>query len=484
MTDSLGALAHVRPGEPMSMDRKNKKDQQRETREKEGGGLATPDGKSRPIPLGVSPDTDSLTSPVAIRSALSSSIQSPPASANQGMGHSPFHSGSPGRHPSSPMREPFGPPSAGGAGAGFGRSPNAGVFSSSPSRPSPLSASFSNRGGMPGSLALGKSSATVAMHSPLRPPTSAAAGSTMYSSSFSHAPLSSERSGHGHGPPLSASFADGGSLARNIWARSETPEEPLSPRRPILQYPRKSTEVFMDDAEEEDHGEDFLPASLNDLLTPQERSRRLSRRESNDSHGVSPGRPGFLLAPNQAWGGQERLAQSAGANLGPANFLQSLWDNDGVDKRRENGDDVLAPLHGMGVGPAPPAPNIIAGRQSSLLTQQRTPSSSRFGTSPIKPNGTVHGLETTYPLRPTPLPSSPSARAINEHAPGQSLPGGVATALSRLHMHDPKTSNGLAVDRPSGNGNGSGTPPTGTVPLPSAKREDHEDDDGLFAMDG
>lgn len=240
----------------------------------------------------------------------------------------------------------------------------------------------------------------------------------------------------------------------------------------------------MDDAEEEDHGEDFLPASLNDLLTPQERSRRLSRRESNDSHGVSPGRPGFLLAPNQAWGGQERLAQSAGANLGPANFLQSLWDNDGVDKRRENGDDVLAPLHGMGVGPAPPAPNIIAGRQSSLLTQQRTPSSSRFGTSPIKPNGIGHGLETTYPLRPTPLPSSPSARAINEHAPGQSLPGGVATALSRLHMHDPKTSNGLAIDRPSGNGNGGGTPPTGTVPLPSAKREDHEDDDGLFAMDG
>lgn len=469
----------------MTMDRKNKKDQQREAREKEGG-LATPEGKSRPtLPLGSSPDSNPLTSPVAIRSALSSAIQSPPSSANQGV-YSSLHSGSPQRHPSSPMREPFGPPSGGGmAGAGFGRSPG-GAFSSSPSRPSPLSASFSNRTGTPGSLALGaKSSATVAMHSPLRPPTSAAAGSTMYSSSFSHATLSNERSG---GPPLSASFADGGSLARNIWARSETPEEPLSPRRPILQFPRKSQEVFMDDDEEEDHGEDFLPASLNDLLTPTERARRKSRRDSNDSHGVSPGRPAYLTAPTHSpFGVQERLAQSAGANLGPANFLESLWSNNGADKRREAGDDGRSSAPGQGAGGVSPNGNgAVAGRQSSLLTQQRTPSaSSRFGVSPVKANG----LESTFPLRQAPLPSSPSARAINEHAPGQSLPGGVATALSRLHMRDstPKATGGL-VSEGSGVGTGggagevSGTPPTGTVPLPSAKRE--EIDDGFFDMDG
>jgi cleavage and polyadenylation specificity factor subunit 4 len=126
----------------------------------------------------------------------------------------------------------------------------------------------------------------------------------------------------------------------------------------------------------------------------------------------------------------------------------------------------------------------VAGRQSSLLTQQRTPSaSSRFGVSPVKANG----LESTFPLRQAPLPSSPSARAINEHAPGQSLPGGVATALSRLHMRDstPKATGGLASEGPgagAGSGEASGTPPTGTIPLPSAKREDI--DDGFFDMDG
>jgi len=435
----------------MSMDRKNKKEQQRETREKDGG---TPEGKSRPtLPLGASPDTDTLASPVAIRSALSSSIQSPPTSAGP-------------RHASSPMREPFGPPSAGGT-AGFGRSPGQGVFASSPSRPSPLSASFSRPSGLvpgtPGSMAL-KSSATVAMHSPLRPPNSASAG--MFSSSYSHVHLPpSER---GTPAPLSASFADSsthGALARNIWARADTPEEPLSPRRPILKHPRKSTEVFMDDGEEEeDHGEDFLPASLNDLLTPQERARRLSRRDSNDSYsfGASPARAGFLSA--QWNNGGERLAQSAGANLGPANFLQSLWNNEGTDRRRV--DDQHQP--GTGASPA-----AHVGRQS-LLTQTK---------SPISPQRYPLGLSPSidsslaYPLRPSPHPSSPSARAINEHAPGKSLPGGVATALSRLHLHNP--------EEPKVNGTTKAettiTPEMGTVPLPS-KREDH--DEGLFAMDG
>jgi cleavage and polyadenylation specificity factor subunit 4 len=431
----------------MSMDRKNKKDQQRETRE---GGVNTPEGKSRPsLPLGTSPDTE-LASPVAIRSALSSSIQSPPPSG--------------GRHPSSPMREPFGPPSAG-ISSGFGRSPGQGVFASSPSRPSPLSASFSNRPpGLPGSLAL-KSSATVAMHSPLRPPTSASSG--MFSSSYSHVHLPPNE--RGNTGPLSASFADNthASTARNIWAQSATPEEPLSPRRPILKHPRKSTEVFMDEEDEEDHGEDFLPASLNDLLTPAERARRLSRRDSNDSHsyGVSPARAGFLSAQ---WGpnGTERLAQSAGANLGPANFLQSLWSTDGADRRRVNGD-----IPGQ-------QPHSGLGGRSSLLTQTKSPNSPQRFSSSISPAKESNLNGNLYPLRPTPHPSSPSAKAINEHAPGKSLPGGVATALSRLHLYNPDeqspTPGGISKEV---------TPPQGTVPLPN-KGEDHEDDDGLFAMDG
>jgi cleavage and polyadenylation specificity factor subunit 4 len=368
------------------------------------------------------------------------------------------------------MREPFGPPSAGVA-TGFGRSPGQGVFASSPSRPSPLSASFSNRPpGVPGSLAL-KSSATVAMHSPLRPPTSASSG--MFSSSYSHVHLPPNE--RGNTEPMSASFADTtahAALGRNIWAQSATPEEPLSPRRPILKHPRKSTEVFMDEEDEEDHGEDFLPASLNDLLTPAERARRLSRRDSSDSYGygASPARAGFLSAQ---WGanGTERLAQSAGANLGPANFLQSLWSNDGADRRRVNGDapGQQQPQHGSG----------LAGRQS-LLTQTRSPTSSQRFSSSISPAKIDHN--NLYPLRPAPQPDSPSARAINEHAPGQSLPGGVANALSRLHLNDPNMQS-PTPGAPDKRDDKEATPPMGTVPLPS-KREDHDDDDGLFAMDG
>ena len=457
----------------MSMDRKNKKDQQRETREGNGNGSATntPDGKPRPtLPLGTSPDTESA-SPVAIRSALSSSIQSPPAT---------------GRHPSSPMREPFGPPSAG-VGAGFGRSPGQGIFASSPSRPSPLSASFSNRPpGVPGSLAL-KSSATVAMHSPLRPPTSASSG--MFSSSYSHVHLPpSERGNTG---PLSASFADTTqAIGRNIWAQSATPEEPLSPRRPILRHPRKSTEVFMDEEEEEDHGEDFLPASLNDLLTPAERARRLSRRDSNDSYsyGASPARAGFLSAQ---WGvnGSERLAQSAGANLGPANFLQSLWSHDGVDQRRVNGElpgqGQVQPQHGQVQGQGQGVGAGIGGRQSLLSSTKSPMSPQRFSSSisPAKENNSHLDGNLAYPLRPTPHPSSPSARAINEHAPGKSLPGGVATALNRLHLYNPDEQAGASKTQTKTQTQTEATPPLGTVPLP-LKREDHDDDDGLFAMDG
>lgn len=478
-----GALAHVRPGEPMSMDRKNKKDQQREQREKEaGGGGGTPtgadSGKNRlSLPLGSSLDNSgegSFASPVPIRSALSSSIQSPPtSSASQ-------------RHSSSPMREPFGPPSAGlgGSPAGFGRSPIA-AFSSSPSRPSPLSASFSGRPSVPGPLALKNGTGAVTNHSPLRPPTSAQ--SAGFSSSFSHAIVPTDH--RAAAPPLSASLADGGSHIKNIWARSDSAAEPLSPRRPILQHPRQSNEmVFLDDDNDDDHGEDFLPASLNDLLTPAERARRLSRRDSNDSHGVSPARGGFLSAKwtTTPGAGPERLAQSAGANLGPANFLQSLWSNDGADKRRGDESPYSAGLPRPTAGPSPATATAAGGAgggawaagapRQSLLSQQRTPATAT-GTSPGRSVESNNFL-----LRHPPHPSSPSARAFQEHAPGQSLPGGVATALSRLHLHAPGPSGLAPSPMPADSDKREPTPPMSTVPLPTKRADDH--DEGLFAMDG
>ena len=431
----------------MSMDRKNKKAAQVEAREKEGkepekesssfregSFLARQGGNFRPRPEGPS-SLESAASPVPIRSALSSSIQSPP----------------PHRIASSPLREPIGPPPlgpTGGTSPGFARSPvPATAFASSPNRPSPLSASFNARSSIPGPLSL----KSQQIHSPLRPPTYA------FSSSFSHSSISirETRQVSNPAPPLSASFADG--MRKNIWARHETPAdqpEVLSPRRHTPVLPRQTSEdVFEGDLEDDDHGEDLLPSSLSELLTPQERARRVSRRDSNESYSASPSRNAFL-----GWGGGERLAQSAGATMGPG-FLQGLWSAEGADARKAapgRNDAVASP----------------SSQRQSLLTQQRSPGVAQ-PPNPLE-------AQPFYPSRPLGDPSSPGTRALQEHAPGQSLPGGLANALSRLHMHGPRTSSGLVRTA------------TETyrerdedeLGKDAADKQDEHEEEGLFAMDG
>ena len=422
----------------MSMDRKNQKAAQGDGKEKDGKDIAGTslirEGRSSFKPeghLGPSASSESVSSnPVPIRSALSSSLASPPAHRVSG---------------SSPMREPFGPPSSGpmgGTSPGFARSPQPlGAFASSPSRPSPLSASFSR-----GSL-----SSRAAAHSPLRPSTSA------FSSSFSHSSLRAGTSPAA--PPLSASFADG--MRKNIWARNEAPNdqpEVLSPRRPINNLARHSQEdVFEGDLDaDDDHGEDFLPSSLSDLLTPRERARRLSRHDSGDVVTVSPGRAAFL------WAGGERLAQSAGATMGPG-FLQGLWSAEGADARKAE--------------PAPPTGDYAyASGAVGQNNARQTLIAQRSPTSPQAPSAGPDPNAPPFSIRAIGDPHSPRTRALQEHAPGQSLPGGLASALSRLHLHGPRTSSSLAHT----------TTETAEEDEDSAsdkKRDDHEEE-GLFAMDG
>ncbi|TXT12891.1 hypothetical protein VHUM_01292 [Vanrija humicola] len=439
------ALAHVRPGEPMSMDRKNKKDQQREARERaDGKGEASSLGRSLGDELGTSPATSrDIAHPVPIKSSISASLHS-------GSMHSPS------RFASSPLREPYGPPAAvvaGSPSAGFNQTrPLSGAagFASSPGRPSPLSASFNARGSAATGVSL-KGSSVVSIHSPLRPP----GNSAVFSSSFSHASLTPDKGGS----QLSASFADS-TLRRSIWARSETPDEPLSPaRRPIPTPSRAIDDVFDED---DGHGEDLIPSSLSDLLTPTERARRMSRHDSHDSAYVgSPGR-NSLLNPNQ-FVGAERLAQSAGAALPQSDFLQALWSQDGQDARRTSGETGTSPK-----------PELT----QSLLSQQRSPNSSRSSPSSQQPASStaIRGpaapaVDAPYLMRERVDPSSPTARALQEHAPGQSLPGGLAAALSRMHM------------QPGGrapSGLGGRTPET----FANTPRRDEHDDDALFHMDG
>ncbi|OXC70346.1 hypothetical protein AYX13_01258 [Cryptococcus neoformans] len=480
------ALAHVRPGEPMSMDRKNKKAAQLEARERSGEVTANGTRKATPTTI-PSASEESGASPVPIRSALSSSVQSNPT-----------------RIGSSPMREPFGPPSGAlpnSPPTGFAHSYTRGhpAFASSPNRPSPLSASFGAvgsglaAGSVPGPLSL-KQGANVL--STLRPPVTAA---PTFSSSFSHSSLAIERPSNAVATPLSASFAgEAPPLHRSIWARSDQPAEPLSPRRPI---PRtiKPEAVFEDD---DDHGEEFLPSSLSDLLTPQERARRMSRRDSQDSS-YSPSLAAFA-AQAPAWGG-ERLAQSAGPTMGQKGFLQSLWSADGEDVRK------FQPTQPSSAQPQKqdfafgPATAQASGPRTSLLTQQRSPGSAS-PTSPIRLssfNPPAAGPGEPFLIRNLGDPGSPSARALIEHAPGQSLPGGLANALSRLHLHGPRSTSSLVVNSGGGgrgggglgaewrlaeheaegseDGDGGAITPNGAG-VSHSKREEH--DEGLFAMDG
>ncbi|EIW68988.1 hypothetical protein TREMEDRAFT_73988 [Tremella mesenterica DSM 1558] len=439
------ALLHLHPGEPLSMDRRNKKASQREAREKAEGKPSTPSTQAAPeTPAPQHHDTIRTAVPVPIKSALSSSLQSPP----------------PHRLPSSPLREPFGPPSGIQAGSpGFGR------FASSPNRAGITPPSLGLKS--PAVLQLRPSSAVP---SPLRPPVTAAPG---FSSSFSQPRLTPDRP-----IPLSASFADGSSR-RNIWSPSQEPSnELLSPARVLP--PARAVPKHMR-AEDEERGEEFLPASLEDLLTPSELARRQNRR---DSQGSFPGSPvGIGHVPYFG----ERLAQSAGPTMDPG-FLRSLWNDTGVDARRGS---PLSPadreqerdredVFNFGPATAQPAP------RQSLLSQQRGPTSpQRFITTPVL--SSPQGLEAPY-LRTPPLPSSPSAKALQEHAPGQSLPGGLAGALSRLHMTGRPSGladTGVLIPK-TGDSSEEITPPGGTVPLPGNGRREGRDerDEGVFLMDG
>lgn len=174
----------------------------------------------------------------------------------------------------------------------------------------------------------------------------------------------------------------------------------------------------------------------------------MSRRDSNDYFAGSPARAGSALGAANPWIG-ERLAQSAGAAMGPVGFLQGLWSPGGSDIR-ENGKNHIESEFTFG-----PSTTINTGPlvRQSLLSEQLSPISPPPTTQAISSRPAVSAkgrsgdIDLTSHLIPPFFsrvadPSSPSARALSEHAPGQSLPGGVATALSRLHLQGDTTALG------------------------------------------
>lgn len=252
---------------------------------------------------------------------------------------------------------------------------------------------------------------------------------------------------------------------------------------------------------EDEDLEDFLPSSLTDLLTPEERSRRLSRTNGARPTLVSPEQdaglprpvgeghhrysrsvpaPSLLQDIRSIWADNGAAANGdAGATLGGGlgnGTPSSFTSNSGLG--RPGGEEMLAPSnasaaflpglhhhyfnaktqrsnllsaltstsHGASHGAYPGA--YGAGLNSGALSPPRT--SALNSTSDMYYPNSMHrgGSGRPIPSGDGFLPDSddrrsalsPSALALQAHAPGQSLPQGLAAGYSRIHALPPPPS--------------------------------------------
>ncbi len=197
----------------------------------------------------------------------------------------------------------------------------------------------------------------------------------MISSSFSHSSgaIGSERPSNA--PPMSASFADGSTLRRSIWA---------GPRRLTSRSRRDGTCCAVSPS-----GKTCLRmTTMMTALTHPFEPNRPAHCQREGSPPFTKGQPGLVryestgapcrsrsppVAALSPPASGERLAQSASATMGPAggggNFLQSLWGPQGEDARRTAASGGGAASTGdFAFGPATAAPQP----RQSLLSQQRS----------------------------------------------------------------------------------------------------------------
>ncbi|TDL16169.1 hypothetical protein BD410DRAFT_795655 [Rickenella mellea] len=245
---------------------------------------------------------------------------------------------------------------------------------------------------------------------------------------------------------------------------------------------------------EDDDMEEFIPSSLTDLLTPGERIRRMSRTSATNPAG-SPGLTSPLSRPSMNES-HHRYSRSVPA---PSllSDIKSIWAEPPNADPQPPFASVLGTSPGtLGLG-APssfksngglfsgndgPSPSLLSPSNASAaflpglhqhylsrpsMTNLRGTSQTNFA-SPQPPMGELKGTLSPSPLsqpahrspnpsdpfstyslhsQPIPatmttfitpeLPLSPSARALQAHAPGQSLPQGLAAGYSRIHVQPP-----------------------------------------------
>lgn len=250
-------------------------------------------------------------------------------------------------------------------------------------------------------------------------------------------------------------------------------------------------------AVEEEDLEEFIPGSLSDLLTPEERSRRLSRTNAsrpavgawdanqrpNDAlqhrHSLSVPAPSLLNDVRSIWAepgavvvGSPDQRSGVGGGLGngtPSSFKSTSTFGGRAEDPLSPSNASAAFLPGMhqylgnrtgqqrNTRPTNSLhPSVKSGAPSS------NPSShgpylgvNGHGLPPPHLTGFGNNLLDTSPAEPftahdfsgRPIPGlrdddprvalSPSARALQAHAPGQSLPQGLAAGYSRIHALPP-----------------------------------------------
>ena len=256
----------------------------------------------------------------------------------------------------------------------------------------------------------------------------------------------------------------------------------------------------MDEVVVEDEDlEEFLPSSLNDLLTPEERSRRMSRNaprpnplgldpdsaqransEAHHRYSRSVPAPSLLQDIKSIWSEGTPVGSPDAAALGTSHLggglgngtPSSFTSNSGLGSRVE---DMLSPSnasaaflpglhHYMNAKSQRPA--VVSGLSSMYSSgvgaQQLSTSAYAHdfnGAAMSPPRGNAYGQlpSDAYLQHPglrsanRPIPGdgyghvpddqrsalSPSSRALQAHAPGQSLPQGLAAGYSRIHALPP-----------------------------------------------
>ncbi|CAK5274753.1 unnamed protein product [Mycena citricolor] len=241
---------------------------------------------------------------------------------------------------------------------------------------------------------------------------------------------------------------------------------------------QRNTSNNADDGD--DSMEEFVPSSLSELLTPEERSRRMSRANSGQGYELSssPGRQGLgLPLPSGAAG--HRYSRSVPAPSFLGGDLKSIWSEQasgspvvpsglassprfsssysstgGGGLTGSYAEDPASLMRLPTLSPSNASAAFLPGMHHYMSRNKSNSGLASNAAMQQGPPGLAHYLQSgpSAYVRPNPFDltqqqsrveqpdaglMSPNARALQAHAPGQSLPQGLAAGYSRIHALPP-----------------------------------------------